>query len=248
LPKITILIGFSFVELSTVDSTNNYAMAAVHEGMASHGMAIFAHDQTAGKGQRGKAWATEPGSNLILSVIVDASPIRHLHPFALSVATALAAFDLFSHHAVSDTSIKWPNDIYWRDRKAGGILIENVYRGKEWQWSVLGVGVNVNQTAFPDLLRPPVSLKQITGSSFDTIALARELCVHLESRWQALLAGQGFLAEYQVHLFGRGRGVRLRQGSSFLDTEIIGVLPDGRLETTYDGGTCFSVGDVEWVW
>lgn len=243
MPKITILIGFSFVELSTVDSTNNYAMGLVHAGMASHGTAIFAHEQTAGKGQRGKQWTTEPGTNIILSVLVDASPIRHLEPFALSAAVALAAFRLFTRYAVHETSIKWPNDIYWRDRKAAGILIENAYRGKDWQWAVIGIGLNVNQVLFPDLPRPPVSLRQITGRTFDTVQLARELCVLLEEEWQAL--GSSTMARYQEQLYRLGQPIRLRHSGEIIDTTLLGVLPDGRLHT--DGDRLFSIGDVEWV-
>ena len=240
-------------------------MALVHEGMASHGTAVFAHAQTAGKGQRGKHWTTEPGSNIILSVLVDASPIRHLPAFSLSAATALAAHGLLTRYAVSETSIKWPNDLYWRDRKAGGILIENAYRGKEWQWAVIGIGLNVNQVLFPDLARPPVSLKQISGRDFDAVVLAKELCVLLEERWQALLneGAEPTMARYQEHLLGRGRSVRLRRGDDVFDTELFGVLPDGRLRTsgaTRAGSaasgetpahgvaeTLFFVGDVEWV-
>jgi BirA family biotin operon repressor/biotin-[acetyl-CoA-carboxylase] ligase len=245
LPKITNLIGFSFVELSTVDSTNNYAMALVHAGMASHGTAVFAHDQTAGKGQRGKQWTAEPGANIILSVLVNASPIRRLEPFTLSAAVALAAFRLFTRYAVHETSIKWPNDIYWRDRKAAGILIENAYRGKEWQWAVIGIGLNVNQVSFPDLPRPPVSLRQITGRTFDTIQLARELCTLLEEEWQALIAdGAATLSRYQEQLLHLHQPIRLRHNGSIIETTPLGVLPDGRLRT---GERNFSIGEVEWM-
>lgn len=236
-------------------------MALVHEGMASHGTAIFAHAQTAGKGQRGKQWNTEPGSNIILSVLVDASPVRHLPPFSLSAATALAAYDLFTRYAVHETSIKWPNDIYWRDRKAAGILIENAYHGKEWQWAVIGIGLNVNQVRFPELPRPPVSLKQVTGRDFDAAGLARELCVLLEERWQALLrdGADATLIRYQDHLLGMGRPVRLRHDGFVFETEVLGVLPDGRLRTSgpataspdaapgAGGEALFSIGDVEWM-
>lgn len=246
MPKITILIGFSFVELSTVDSTNNYAMGLVHAGMASHGTAVFAHDQTAGKGQRGKQWTTEPGTNVILSVLVDASPIRHLEPFALSAAVALAALRLFTRYAVHETSIKWPNDIYWRDRKAAGILIENAYRGKDWQWAVIGIGLNVNQVRFPDLPRPPVSLRQITGRAFDTVQLARELCALLEEEWQALMAGGAAVMDrYQEQLFRLGQPIRLGHNGTPIDTILLGVMPDGRLLT--GGDRLFSIGDVEWM-
>lgn len=243
-------------------------MALVHEGMASHGTAVFAHTQTAGKGQRGKQWITDPGANIILSVLVDASPIRHLPSFTLSAAAALAARDLFTRYALHDTSIKWPNDIYWRDRKAAGILIENAYRGKEWQWAVIGIGLNVNQVRFPDLPRPPVSLKQITGRTFDAVTLARELCALLEERWQALLreGADPTFTRYQEHLLGMGQHVRLQREGIAFETEVLGVLPDGRLRTNGPGPSpdgapsgaaapapppggehLFSIGEVEWM-
>lgn len=250
MPKITILIGFSFLELSSVDSTNNYAMALVHEGLASHGTAVFAHEQTSGKGQRGRQWASEPGSNIILSVLINALPIRHLPAFSLSAATALACHELYQRYAISDTTIKWPNDIYWRDRKAGGILIENAYRGKEWQWAVLGIGLNINQTQFPGIQGRPVSLKQITGKSYDALALARELCDLLEQRWQELVrnGNAGIMEKYSQLLLGRGSVVRLRKGETEFETELLGVDPDGRLKTSREEENAFSVGEVEWVW
>jgi BirA family biotin operon repressor/biotin-[acetyl-CoA-carboxylase] ligase len=242
-------IGFPFYELSTVDSTNNYAMARVHEGMALHGMAVFAHDQTAGKGQRGKTWVTEPGANIVLSIVADTLPIRHLPPFALSAAAALAAYALFTDHAVHETSIKWPNDIYWRDRKAGGILIENIYRGHEWQWAVIGIGINVNQTTFPEGIRPPVSLHQITGRAFDAVQLAGDLCNYLEAEWQSLITeGPIQLFErYQRHLFQVDQLVRLKKDNIVFETRVKGVDTQGRLMTGENGEILFSVGQVEWV-
>jgi BirA family biotin operon repressor/biotin-[acetyl-CoA-carboxylase] ligase len=255
-------IGFPFYELSTVDSTNNYAMARVHEGLAFHGMAVFAHEQTTGKGQRGKSWVAEPGSNIILSVVAETLTIPHLPPFALSAAVALACHAFFSNYALDETAIKWPNDIYWRDRKAGGILIENVYRGKEWQWAVIGTGININQTRFPDMSEavtaaggsagrrpPPVSLRQITGKDFETVRMAKELCGYLETEWQQLILGDtaSLMARYQQRLFGLGKRVRLRKGSEILETEIRGVDGEGRLKTGPDGDSLFSVGDVEWM-
>src|ERR1700741_610993 len=124
-------LRFSMEILNSIDSTNNYAMQKVHAGLASHGNGYFALEQTAGKGQRGKSWTAAHGENIILSVTVETLPVKGLEPFHLSVATALAAKDLLEKYAGNEVGIKWPNDIYWRDRKAGGILIENVLRGSE---------------------------------------------------------------------------------------------------------------------
>ncbi|MDB5209488.1 MAG: biotin--[acetyl-CoA-carboxylase] ligase, partial [Sediminibacterium sp.] len=113
------------MELTVVESTNIYAMERLQANLAAHGAAFFAHHQTAGKGQRGKTWSDEPGSNIALSVIVDCSSFLLTKQFPLSVMVAVACHDLFNKYATGGTFIKWPNDVYWRDRKAAGILIEN---------------------------------------------------------------------------------------------------------------------------
>ena len=194
-------IGHSFIELPSVDSTNNYAMAQAQARTASHGTLIFAHEQWAGKGQRGKSWTSQPGENIILSLILEPGPLPVTQYFPLSCAIALACLDFFSRYAGPDeTRIKWPNDIYWRDRKAGGILIENSLKGDRWAYSIAGMGININQTTFPPTARNPVSLRQITGRSFDAVELARELGACLDLRYQQFLSEQPGASDLQSHL------------------------------------------------
>ena len=88
-----------FKILDTVDSTNNYAMAKVHAGMTSHGMVWFAHEQTAGKGQRGKNWETEAGKNIAMSLVLQPETLHATQQFYLSAAVALSCFEFFSGHA-----------------------------------------------------------------------------------------------------------------------------------------------------
>ena len=95
--------------LDSVDSTNNYAMAKVREGMAKHGMAIVAKEQTAGRGQRGKTWQMQPGQNIAISLIIDTSKLRADEQFYLSMLIALGANDFLNKYAKNQTSIKWPN-------------------------------------------------------------------------------------------------------------------------------------------
>src|SRR6187397_1554210 len=160
-------------------------MALVHgdiladgHGEAQHGLAIFSHEQTAGKGQRGKNWVSEKDANIALSILLNPLPLSVPDQFKLSVCIAVSTWEFFSQYAGDETRIKWPNDLYWRDRKAGGVLIENVIgrwdpiaiglgsgveKSEAWKWSVIGIGININQTAFSPDLPNPVSLKQITG-------------------------------------------------------------------------------------
>ena len=205
-------LGHPFIELDTVDSTNNYAMAQVQQSAVSHGLAYFAHHQTAGKGQRGKSWTTNPGENLILSVILQPTNLNQNELFFLSAAIANACYDFFNKYARDHTSIKWPNDIYWRDRKAGGILIENVFRSDVLTYSVVGIGININQTSFDAKLTNPISLKQITGISYEPVTLAKELCENLTAHYARLQSRREEIIEYyNSHLYRRGEQVKLRR-------------------------------------
>lgn len=225
-------------------------MARAQEGTASHGSMFFAHEQWAGKGQRGKTWTSTPGENIILSTVLQPSNLSVTQQFALSAAVALACFDLFSRYAgADDTSIKWPNDIYWRDRKAGGILIENSFKGDQWAFAIVGTGININQTLFPDTARNPVSLKQITGKTFDSPALAKELGRHLQERYDTLAQGHAasLMAEYNQRLYAREKQVKLKKDQAVFTTTIKGVSPIGELITHDSLERRFTFGEVEWL-
>jgi len=243
------VIGHSFTVLQSVDSTNNYAMASVRAGVAVHGNAYFSTNQTAGKGQRGKAWQTNEGENLALSIVIEPNGILLSQRFLLSISISLACYSLVKDYTGSGVTIKWPNDIYWCDRKAGGILIENLIRGLNWQYAVAGIGLNINQTIFPDHLPNPVSLKQVNGRTHDPGQLAKELCKYVESRFNQLLNGQHqmLLDEYHELLYKRNQWVRLRQGTVVLGTLVKRVTSQGRLVTEHKVEQEFDVGEVEWI-
>ena len=239
----------SFIILKQVDSTNNYAMAAIHEGLAKHGDAVFSGTQTQGKGQRGKAWLSGEDENIALSVTLKPPYLKTLQPFHLLVAVALAAYDFYSDYDNHNVYIKWPNDIYWRDRKAGGILIENVIRGNKWQWAVAGIGININQTDFDNTLKNVVSLKQVTGKSFDTWVLAKQLHADVMKRTEELLSKSFdlLLGEYNQHLFRKNMLVKLKKDNVVFETLIKGVSHQGMLITQDAIERQFDFGEVEWV-
>jgi BirA family transcriptional regulator, biotin operon repressor / biotin---[acetyl-CoA-carboxylase] ligase len=240
--------GF-FKILDTVDSTNNYAMAMVRAGMAKHGMAIFAREQTAGKGQRGKSWQTQPGQNIALSLILKTDALRADQQFCLSMCIALAVNDFIKEYTGGETAIKWPNDLYWRDRKAGGILIENVFKGTKWKWAVVGIGININQTHFDKLLPNPVSLSQITGNTYDVIALAKQLHGIVIKRITSLpnAAVDEIVREYNGSLYKLNQQVRLKKENAVFKTTIKGVSKLGQLCTSDTMDRQFDFGQVEWV-
>lgn len=238
----------SWIVLNMVDSTNNYAMAMVHEGLAQHGTVVFAHHQTKGKGQRGKEWKTVAGANLSFSIVVQPHFLTAAKAFQLLAVTAVSVYTQLLPIVGDELKIKWPNDLYWRDRKTGGVLIENVFRGAQWQWAVIGIGINVNQTAFEEL-QNPVSLKQITGAQTDVQQLARSVYSQLMN--DLLLLEQqgfdGFYAAYNEHLYKRNEQVRLKKGNRNFETTIKTVNEHGQLVTGADVEECFEYGEIEWI-
>lgn len=237
-----------FKILDTVDSTNNYAMARVQAGMASHGMAWFAHEQTAGKGQRGKGWETQPGKNIAMSIVFQPEFLDTRQQFYLSATIALVCFEFFSGYAGDETKIKWPNDLFWRDRKAGGVLIENVFHGKKWKWAIVGIGININQVNFDKAVKNPVSLKQITGKEFDTVALAKELYALLMKKIPELSVKSfdKILEEYNTHLYKLNKNVLLKKENTIFETVIKAVSAEGKLLTVDAADREFDFGEVEW--
>jgi BirA family transcriptional regulator, biotin operon repressor / biotin---[acetyl-CoA-carboxylase] ligase len=236
-----------WIELESVDSTNNYAMGLIHEGLAQHGLTIRTGHQTKGKGQRGKVWETEPGANLSFSIIVKPNlPITQ--NFQLLAATALAVREELETILGDETKIKWPNDLYWRDRKTGGILIENVVRGSQWQWAVIGIGINVNQTKFEGL-KNPVSIKQITGKETDVLQLAQSIQKAVLKECDKLQQHgfPGIFENYNHQLYKLQQPVRLKKENRILSTKINGVNTSGQLVTGNDVEECFDFGDVEWL-
>ncbi|HUR64979.1 MAG TPA: biotin--[acetyl-CoA-carboxylase] ligase [Chitinophagaceae bacterium] len=257
----TNIIGSPFIELQSVDSTNNYARQQIHAGLAQHGQAFFAHDQVAGKGQRGKVWLAEPGQNIILSIVVDPAALKVDQQFQLNACVALVLLDLFKKYGGDETRIKWPNDLYWQDRKAGGVLIESGVRSRSertpleesgastWEWLIVGIGININQTSFPSSLPNPVSLKQITGKTFDPVELAIELCAILETRFSQLIS-IGFEKIYEDYLSGlykKGELVKFKKDNRIFEAIVRTVTTSGKLVVQHTIEEEFDFGEVEWM-
>lgn len=235
--------------LDTVDSTNNYAMAKVRAGLARHGLAFAAKEQTAGKGQRGKSWQMAPGQNIALSLLLKADKLKVEQQFCLSMAVSLGVLTFFKKYAGDEIKIKWPNDLYWRDRKAGGILIETVFKGNSWKWAVVGIGININQQRFHKSLPNPVSLQQITGRQYEVMEMVEELyhCVMDQVNLLYRRSADDLAEEYCTHLYKLNETVKLKKGNVVFKTTVQGVSPLGQLLTTDKMDRQFDFGEVEWV-
>ena len=181
-----IVLGEPLIKLTTIPSTNIYAMEQVHQGLALSGSCYSADFQTAGKGQHGRNWESEKGQNLLSSYVLELKQLKTekiwtpTDQIGFSAAIALGARAFFASFAGEQTKIKKPNDIYFRDRKAGGILIENLVRGKEWTWAVIGIGMNINQSSFSSasvnrISSYPISLQEITNLNWDKKKMQQHL-------------------------------------------------------------------------
>ena len=235
-----------------MDSTNNYAMRLIEEGLAGHGDVIITAQQTAGKGQRGKRWESAPGESLLMSLVVAPDIDLGLQPlFLAAVATAIARLTQ-SFVPEKAVYIKWPNDILIGDKKAAGVLIENVVRGTAWQWAVVGIGLNMGQRHLDASLPYATSLRIAGGSVLQPEEIAGPMREAILRACTAL-PGQStleVLAAYNTLLYRRGAWQRFRRGGELIEMRIKEMNVRGALIVqTADGiEEHFSHGSVEWVW
>lgn len=154
------------MKVGETESTNAYMKKLVREERPEEGSLVIADFQTGGRGQMGNSWFSSKGDNLLFSLVIYPKTVRANEQFIISRIASLAIKNTLDQF-VDDIRIKWPNDIYWNDKKIAGILIENDLQGNTINNSVIGIGINVNQEIFPIDLPNPVSLRQITASEHD---------------------------------------------------------------------------------
>ena len=152
--------------LKEIPSTSTYLAQLCKASKAQEFHTVIAENQTAGRGQRGNSWESECGKNLTFSTVIYPTALEAKEQFHLSMAVAFAVIDALKTYTDGFT-IKWPNDIYWKDKKIGGILIENELEGKYITQCIIGIGLNVNQQHFYSSAPNPISLYQILGTEIN---------------------------------------------------------------------------------
>lgn len=228
------------VHLEDVDSTNAYIMRNV--GVLDAPVMVSAYRQTAGQGQRGNSWEAEPGKNLTFSIFHRPLGLPPMVQFSISEAVALSVVDFLTGHGI-DAKVKWPNDIYVGDRKICGILIRHSVMGACITYSVIGVGIDVNQTEFLSDAPNPVSMKQITGKTYDLSTLEKEVADIMERRLECIIdqnSREKLHKEFMNSLW-RGDGkpypfTDSKTGESF-EAKIDGIAPHGPITLRLADGT-----------
>ncbi|MFN5248507.1 MAG: biotin--[acetyl-CoA-carboxylase] ligase [Bacteroidota bacterium] len=221
------------MSLSSVDSTNDEARRYIQAGIAVPGLAIFTADQQKGKGHRGKTWEAATDHSLALSILIKPDFLTVQQQFLLSALIALGTRAWLATQVATDQfRIKWPNDLYWNHQKIGGILIENIVTsGGEWNWAIVGIGINLNQDQFPSDLPNPVSLFQLNGKKSEPATAAKSLCASLSDFFQSAMNKdeQKILEQYQQFLYGSGELCSFSRAGVSFQAIPLGVTPQGEL-------------------
>ncbi|MBO7610291.1 MAG: biotin--[acetyl-CoA-carboxylase] ligase [Muribaculaceae bacterium] len=213
---------------------------------------VYTHHQTAGRGQKGNSWESEPGKNLTFSMLIKRPQVAVRDQFAISEAVSLAIADVMKetlsgeHPEIAcQVKVKWPNDIYVGDRKLCGILIENSLDKDGIAYSVIGIGVNVNQSVFVSDAPNPVSLCQLTGHEYDLEKILHSVCERIEQicgHFNDFAQRQALHEEYVLTLYradGQPYIFATPNGTKFAAT-IQSVEPDGMLILCHDDATIHS--------
>ena len=200
---------------------------------------VYIPDQTSGRGQRGNSWESEPGMNLLFSFVVYPTFLEAGHQFSLSQITALALTNVLSGYT-EGIRIKWPNDIYWKDKKLCGTLIENDLTGTSISRSISGTGINLNQKRFVSDAPNPVSLTQITGQTYEPTVILHQAMRRVS--WYYRLLQDGHTAEiarrYKQMLYRKeGFHPYRDQAGKFL-ARFRDIEPSGRLVLEDTNGQC----------
>lgn len=231
----------NIIALPRVGSTSTYMRQELVDAPA--GTVVVTDCQSAGRGQRGNSWEAEPGANLTFSVQLRPGGIDATTQYAVSEAVALAIVEALDP-LVPDAArlaIKWPNDIYYDDRKICGILIENTLSGMNVSRSIAGIGININQTRFVSDAPNPVSLSMLTGLTYPLRPLLEDVVTRVLDRVAAIATPDGRRTtadDYMSRLWRRDglHPYRMPDGTRFSAT-IESVAPTGHLTLRHADGT-----------
>ncbi|MBP6260207.1 MAG: biotin--[acetyl-CoA-carboxylase] ligase [Paludibacter sp.] len=215
-------------------STNALLIGMVREGNLPEGFLIRTDFQTAGKGQMGNSWEAEAGKNLLFSFVLYPVHIAIDEQFIISQLVSVAIKKVLDTYADGFT-VKWPNDIYYCDKKIGGILIENSLQGGRLKWMVTGVGLNINQKVFRSNAPNPVSLRQITGKRMNRKTILDQITREIHQLYHEMDA-EAIRNAYFEGLYRRDGLHPFRADGEAFNACITNVDRDGKLELTTEEG------------
>lgn len=218
------------IHISETNSTNNYMQTLCSKEKVDAFTTVVADFQTSGRGQRGNSWESEPCKNLLFSFVLFPEFLEARRQFLISQIVSLAIKEELETYT-TDVSIKWPNDIYWKEKKICGMLIENDLMGRHINQSIAGIGININQETFHSSAPNPVSLQQITGRQYDIFEILKNIMLRIQSYYSLLLTNktESITVHYEKSLFRKEGLHRYRDADGEFFARIVGVEPEGKL-------------------
>ncbi len=244
------IAGKNIIVLNEVGSTNNYANQLIVSKQAEEGTVVLAYHQNSGKGQRGNSWESEAGKNVLMSIVLYPVFLPAEKQFLISKIVSLALAG-FLRKELNDVSIKWPNDLYVGNKKIAGILIENAIKGRNLFSSVVGIGLNINQEKFISDAPNPVSLKQLTGRTFDIEKVANKIAGLVLEGYEKLKNENTdeINSAYLENLFRRNVWSKFRKEETEFEARIAGIGEFGQLQLEDRNGKIseFMFKEVEFV-
>jgi BirA family biotin operon repressor/biotin-[acetyl-CoA-carboxylase] ligase len=229
----TLFVGQNLIRLSKVDSTNNFLKAKVSNSEPlPEGTVIMADHQFAGRGQQNNTWYAEPGLNLTFSVYLCPSFLPVSRQFLLNMAVSVGIRDSLAGLLGDGLKVKWPNDLYYKDQKLGGILIENLLSGATYKAGIIGIGINVNQLNFAsDLLNNATSIGKILQHDVNLIELLATICGNIEAQYLKLKAGNYNKLQYDYinGLYKFHKQALYRHNGETFEGMIVDVTDNGGL-------------------
>lgn len=243
------IIGNNILKLDAVDSTNTYATTLLKNQKVSEGLIIQAFHQTAGRGQMGTNWHSQPGESLTFSVILAPKFLKADKQFYLNMAISLGVYEYLHVKGVADGLIKWPNDIIVQRKKLAGILIENSLKGTNIQHSVIGIGLNVNSSE-QSLPAFATSLAIETGRLYNIDAEIHEISIHMD-KYYAFLRLEKYdrlKEEYMRHLLGYHHPITIVKNGNRVDVKVVDIKESGRIVLEEKNGNWWTAGFKEFEW
>ena len=218
------------IRFDEIDSTNSYLKQLTREQLVAEGTVVIAEFQSGGRGQQGNSWFSTKGDNLLFSLLIRPQHLLASEMFIISCITSLAIQKTFSEF-VDNICIKWPNDVYWNDKKIAGILIENNLQEGFVKSSVVGIGLNINEQLFPSDLPNPISLCQITNEKHDKTQILNIFLREFTTLYQQFENGETaeIKKEYMRNLYRADDYYWFEDENGKVEAKIVDILPSGHL-------------------
>ena len=243
LPSESIHRGYKIHFFEEINSTNDYAWNYVANNTPNDKIVIIAAHQTAGKGQYDRKWVADKGKNITMSVIMALQDWKLKDAFHLNIIVSVSILKAIHRIEGMNLAVKWPNDIYYEEKKLGGILIKNRVIRSLIEHTVIGIGLNVNQDKFDTSIPNPVSLNLILNKTLSLEQLMKAVLSELSDSFEcAKSKGIKEMHMYYVnHLFGKGQYRKYRINSERKTLAIVGVEDSGDIILREENGTLYKM-------